>query len=267
MKRVQLFEFEDLSWFPNWMRASLTKLLNIMNKLMGLRDVVAQLVATILKEQKLTSIVDLGSGAGGVMPDVLKSLQENHDLSEVQLTMSDYYPNPETIRKYNTDTYKNISYHENSIDATSIGNTPNGLKTMINCFHHMPIDKAKKILKSAQDNQQSLLIFEMAENKMPIIIWWLLLPISLALIFIMALFMIPFVKPLTWKDVMFTYLIPIIPLTYAWDAQASMPRMYAMKDLEAMTNEIAVGGYKWEQGYGMNPKNKKMGTYLLGTVV
>lgn len=267
MKRIQLFEFEDFSWFPNWTRSSLTKLLNIMNKLMGLSNVVSKLVAKTLKEQNLNTIVDLGSGAGGVMPEVLNSLHEKHGLKEVNLTMTDYYPNPEAIKKFNSDEDKNISYHEKSVDATSIGNAPEGLKTMINCFHHMPVDKAKNILQSAQDNKQNLLIFEMAENKMPLIIWWILLPISLIFVFIMSLFMIPFVKPLTWKDIVFTYLIPIIPITYAWDAQASMPRMYAVKDLEEMTNEIAVEGYKWEQGYGMNAKKKKMGTYLLGRVV
>ena len=58
--------------------------------------------------------------------------------------------------------------------------------------------------------------------------------------------------------------VPVIPITYAWDAQASMPRMYAMKDLDEMTKSIASNNYKWEKGFGMNSKNKKMGTYLLG---
>lgn len=264
MKRIQLFEFEDFSWFPNWTRSSLTKLLNIMNKLMGMSDVVALLVSTTLKKQNLNSIVDLGSGAGGVMPDVLKSINEKEEFGDVNLIMTDYYPNSEAIKKFNNDSDKSISYYEKSVDATSISSAPEGMKTMINCFHHMPESQAIKILSSAQENKQTLLICEMAENKMPIIIWWIFLPLSLILVFTMALFMIPFVKPLTWKDLVFSYLIPVIPITYAWDAQASMPRMYAMKDLDEMTKSIASNNYKWEKGFGMNSKNKKMGTYLLG---
>ena len=44
--------------------------------------------------------------------------------------------------------------------------------------------------------------------------------------------MTPFVKNLTLKQIIFTYLIPIVPLIYAWDGQASLVRMYTFKDIE-----------------------------------
>jgi hypothetical protein len=267
MKRIQLFEFEDFNWFPDWTRSSLTKLIVILHNMMGLGDVVATLIAKTLKDQNLSSIVDLGSGAGGPMPEVVNILQEKHFMKGVQLLMTDFYPNPEAIKKFNTDADSNLSYAEDSIDATTLGSAPEGLKTMVNCFHHMPPDKARKILSSAQENGQSLLIYEMAENKMPLLVWWLLLPLSLVLLFTMTLFMIPFVKPLTWREIVFTYIIPIIPITYAWDGQASMPRMYSMNDLDELTKDLKTENYHWEKGYGMNSKNKKMGTYLLGRLL
>ena len=46
--------------------------------------------------------------------------------------------------------------------------------------------------------------------------------------------MTPLVKPLTWRQIVFTYLIPIIPICYAWDGQASLPRMYTMDDVEVL---------------------------------
>ncbi len=104
----------------------------------------------------------------------------------------------------------------------------------------------------------------MAENKMPLIIWWLLLPISLVVLMIMVLFMTPFVRPMTWQQLVFTYLIPIIPICYAWDGQASMPRMYAFKDLDILLEGLYTDNYTWQKGHAKKENGKKMGTYLIG---
>ena len=76
--------------------------------------------------------------------------------------------------------------------------------------------------------------------------------------------MTPFVKPITWKQIVFTYLIPILPILYAWDGQASMPRLYAFQDLDEMISNIEKPDYKWIKGFAMNDKGKKNGTYLMG---
>ncbi|MGI9549946.1 MAG: hypothetical protein ACR2MT_02005, partial [Aurantibacter sp.] len=234
MKRVQLFEFEDFSWFPSWLRICMTNLLIILHKMMGIGDVLADLISEILTKEKISRIVDLGSGSGGAMPEVLKKVHQNSGLENVELIMTDLYPHPELVKKFNSDASDKIAYHETSINATEIAWAPDGLKTMVNSFHHMPPDSARRILESAKKNDQPLLIYEMAENKMPILMWWILLPISLAILMIMVLFMTPFVRPMTWQQLVFTYLIPIIPICYAWDGQASMPRMYAMKDYDIL---------------------------------
>ncbi len=264
MKRIQLFEFEDFNWFPNWLRNCMTKLIVVLHKMMGISEVLAGLMAKALKGKKLSQIVDLGSGSGGAMPEVMKTLHETQGLEQVSLILTDLYPNPDCIRKFNQDTNDKISYSEIAIDATDIASAPEGLKTMINSFHHMPPDAARKILESAEKNQQALLIYEMAENKIPLLVWWVLLPISLIILMIMVLFMTPFVKPLTWKQVVFTYLIPIIPICYAWDGQASLPRMYSLKDVDQLLEGLGSERYKWEKGHALKRNGKKLGTFILG---
>ena len=76
--------------------------------------------------------------------------------------------------------------------------------------------------------------------------------------------MTPFVKPLTWRQIVFTYLIPIIPMCYAWDGQASLPRMYTLKDLDELLEGLGSESYTWEKGYAKKKNGKKQGTYLLG---
>ncbi|WP_273568300.1 hypothetical protein [Maribacter halichondriae] len=263
MKRIQLFEFEDFPWFPTWLRTCMTNLIMILHRMMGVSEVLAELIGGILKENKLTKIVDLGSGSGGAMPEVLNIIHRTSGLEHIELVMTDLYPNPEVAKKYNQDENDKISYQETPVDATELTNVPNGLKTMMNSFHHMPPKAARKILESAQKNAQPLLIYEMAENKMSLLLWWVLLPISLAILMIMVLFMTPFVKPITWRQLVFTYLIPIIPICYAWDGQASMPRMYAMKDIDVLLEGLDSDNYTWEKGYATK-NGKKKGTFLLG---
>ncbi len=55
--------------------------------------------------------------------------------------------------------------------------------------------------------------------------------------------MTPFVKPLTWRQIIFTYLIPIIPICYAWDGQASLPRIYTLKDLDHLLAGLGSWNY------------------------
>lgn len=76
--------------------------------------------------------------------------------------------------------------------------------------------------------------------------------------------MTPFVKNLTFKQVLFTYLIPIIPICYAWDGQASLPRMYAMNDLDVLLKGLHSANYSWRKGPALKANGKPLGTYLLG---
>ena len=264
MKRIQLFEFEDFRWFPGWLRTCMTNLIVILQRMMGIPKVLGDLIAKVLKENELSKIVDLGSGSGGVMPDVLKSLHDDQGFEEVTLLMTDLYPGKETLKKFNADPHGKIGYSKTSVDATNVAKAPEGLKTMINCFHHMPPKKAKSILESAQKGGQPLLIYEMGENNIPLLIWWILLPISLCILMVMVLFMTPFVKPMTWQQLVFTYLIPIIPICYAWDGQASLPRMYTFKDMDVLLEGLGSDTYTWQKGHTFKENGKKQGTYLLG---
>lgn len=264
MKRIQLFEFEDFDWFPAWLRSCITNLLTVLLKMLGVPKALGNHIATIVKENNINTIVDLGSGSGGAMPEIHEILKKEHGISDINLTMTDLYPNPTIVKKFNANKKDGITYHETPVDARNITTAPAGLKTMVNSFHHMRPKDAKEILASAQRNNQPILIYEMAENKMPLLIWWLFLPISLVVLMVMSLFMTPLVKPLTWKQLVFTYLIPIIPIFYAWDGQASMPRLYAFKDYEELLQGLDSKDYRWEKGMVKKDEKKNMGTYLLG---
>ncbi|MGB1043191.1 MAG: hypothetical protein ACPGU6_07340 [Tenacibaculum sp.] len=265
MKRIQLFEFEDFNWLPSFIRSSITNLLALLLKMLKTKEIASALIKNIKKEHNFTQIVDLGSGSGGVMINVIQEINKNNN-TPVNLLLTDLHPNTSVVKNINNLNINNVHYQQEPLNATDFKNAPNGLKTMMNSFHHMPPDSAKKILKTAQENKQPLLIYEMGENNIPTLLWWLLLPLSIVIMVVMVFFMTPFVKNLTFKQVLFTYLIPIIPLIYAWDGQASLVRMYTFKDIkEHLLKDLKDDTiYNWTIDVAKNTKGKKQGYYVLG---
>lgn len=262
MKRIQLFEFEDQQWLPKFIRTAVTNLIVVFHKMTGTTEVIAMLLQDARAAVPFRRIVDLGSGSGGAMPEVVKKLNAETD-EKVELMLSDLYPHPDIIRAFNNHGDELISYHEESLNATRMEQMPEGIKTMVNSFHHMPPPVAKNILQSAESSKQPFLVYEMAENNIPLLLWWLLLPLSLVILIIMCLFMTPFVRPLTWQQLVFTYLIPVIPLVYAWDGQASLVRTYTFKDIETLIGEPSAN-YSWKMGQGQRKNGKKAGYFILG---
>jgi hypothetical protein len=265
MRRVQTLEFEDLAGFPAWIRISITNVIVVLSRLIGVPQTLAALVAGALKRGDLNHIVDIGSGSGGSMPEVLALVRQDPGLPDAQLTMTDLYPNPDNLQKFNQPDTPHIRYLVDPVNAVDLTSAPDGLKTMVNSFHHMPPEKAGAILKSAQDNRQPLLIYEMGENMVPFWLWVLLLPLSLTITLLMALVLTLFVRPLTARQLVFTYLIPVIPVFYAWDGQASMPRIYTPDDLDLLLADLEpTADYRWEKGAAHTPAGRKLGSYLLG---
>jgi hypothetical protein len=263
MKRIQLFEFEDFTWLPKRIRTGMTNLIVVFHKMTGTSTVIAELIRKVRSKYPFTQIVDLGSGSGGAMPEVVRQLNQSTE-EPLRLILTDLHPHPEVVAHFNQNDADLISYHPESVDATSLQGELSGLKTMMNSFHHMPPDKARAILQSAQESKQALLIYEMAENNIPTLVWWLFLPISLTILIVMTFFMTPFVRPLSWQQLVFTYLIPVIPILYAWDGQASLVRMYAFKDVEELLEGIKKEDYSWEMGQAKKENGKKQGYYIVG---
>ncbi|MGI9548099.1 MAG: hypothetical protein ACR2MM_12725 [Flavobacteriaceae bacterium] len=267
MKRIQLFEFEDFQWFPKPIRRSMTNLIAVLHRMVGTKEVIAGLLSTVISDMKIDKIVDLGSGSGGIMPEVLESLESDYNLKDIELTLTDLYPNKDLVEEWSRVKSQKIYYHPSAVDATDLKGAPQGIKTMINSFHHMNPEKARAILESAQKRRDPLFVYEMGENNIPLLLWWILLPLSLVVLMIMVLFMTPWARPLSWQQLVFTYLIPVIPLCYAWDGQASLPRMYTMKDMDMLLEGLHTEDYQWKKGRATKKNKKKLGTYLIGLPV
>ncbi len=264
VRRVHTLEFEDLSWFPSWLRTCMTNLIVVLSRFIGVVPVLATLVSRALRALDADHVVDLGSGGGGSMPEVIDLVRQEPELADATLTMTDLYPNLDAMEKF-ADEGSHVRYHPSPVDATDLASAPPGLKTMVNSFHHMRPEQARAILRSAQTNREPLLIYEMGDTRIPLLLWALALPVSLVIVFVMALVLTPFVRPLTFRQLFFTYVIPLIPIFYAWDGQCSLPRIYTPEDLDELLADLPeADDYRWEKGPAEASNGRELGTYLLG---
>lgn len=232
----------------------------VMHKILGTNQELAGLVNKALKYASKPALIDLCSGSGGAMLEVAQILKENYQTQNLTLTLTDLYPNKALAAKINQENRNNISYLSTAVDATNVPADLTGVRTMVCSFHHLKPDLARNILKNAISSKQPICIYEISDNSFPIILWWIALPLN----FLMAFFITPFVRPLTWKQIVFTYLIPVVPVFFAWDGAVSNARTYTLQDLDRLLTGLETEDYKWEKGT-ITGKAKKI--YLLGTPV
>lgn len=215
--RLSLFEFGDLAWFPRPLHEAMTRYLAATYALLPSHGHWARIIAESLEVQGVHTVIDLCSGAGGPVPYVQK------ELPGVRFQLTDLHPR------------ENVE----ALDALHVPADRIGVRTMFAAFHHFDPPAAKQILRGAASSRQSLCIFEATSRTPAAIASSLLIPL-------LVLLLTPRVKGLTVGQIVFTYVIPILPFVIAWDGFVSHCRTYTAGEMQAMANECPGDGYEWQ---------------------
>ena len=112
---------------------------------------------------------------------------------------------------------------------------------MFAAFHHLRTDDASRVLRDAFAQRQTIAVFEATSRTPAAILLSLLIPL-------LVLVLTPKVRPLTPAHLVFTYLVPILPLLIFWDGLVSHLRTYSVADLRALTSELNAPDYVWTIG-------------------
>lgn len=237
LQRLQLFELEDLAWFPRTIRNLATDYLQFMQERFQLHALAVPLLRNLLEKSKSTQIVDLCSGGGGPVLAIFESLLAAG--LRVPIILTDKYPNTEALSRHAALHPEGILYRPDSVDAMSVPGTLTGLRSVFNAFHHFNPREARAVLESAVQAWQPIGIFEIPERSLVMMIPFLFTPLYVAIA-------TPFIRPFHWKRLLWTYLIPLIPLTCWWDGLVSQWRAYTVEELLELTQGLH--GYDWTAG-------------------
>jgi hypothetical protein len=241
MKDPLLFEFEDIRWFPSVLRDSMTDYLRQLFALTRFYEPVAPILAQAMHDSGADGVVDLCSGSGGPVKEVRSSLAAILG-REVRVVLTDKYPNMPAWQLLKERSGSDISYRTESIDAAAVPANLDGLRTMFSGFHHFSEADAIRVLKNAVDARQAIAIFDGADRS-PVTMLLMLLVHPVAFIFLT-----PFMKPMRFSRIAFTYFLPIIPLCTVWDGLVSVLRLHSPEKMMRMARIAGCSDYTWKTG-------------------
>ena len=237
MKRIHLFEFEDQEWIPSFLRDYITDFLSHLSNQLDIFKPIVPILGKALESSTEKTIVDLGSGAGGGWFKLSTHLQKNYP--DIRILLSDYFPNFAAMSR-TAQGASNVKFIEESIDARRVPKELKGLRTLFLSFHHFKPNDATLILQSAVEDNQPICVFEGQERSLPSILGMVFSPITLLL-------STPFIRPFELKRLVFTFLIPILPILVLWDGVVSCLRTYSINELKVLVQNIEGNErFNWE---------------------
>ena len=259
MKRIHLFEFTDLPWYPQTFRRMQTDYLQFVATLGSGHKNLIPLFTKAMQHAGTTEIVDLCSGGTG--PWIRLQEQFKQAGSSVRIKLTDKYPNPQAVQKWSESARQGIEYLSEPVDAMDVPPNLKGMRTLFEGFHHFRPEQAGCILQDAFENKVAIGIFE-ASLKPPLGLFLLLLAPLMTLV---GYFLVtPFITPRTLSRFLWTYLIPIVPLATCWDGVVSLLRVYSVQELKELTEPFLSNDYIWETGHASTGTPLFVFTYLLG---
>ncbi|MFZ0389581.1 MAG: hypothetical protein WAN36_03905, partial [Calditrichia bacterium] len=209
MKRIRLFEFEDARWFPGFLRNLVTDYLRFTVSFFGLYRPVLPLLAESLKKTGEARLLDLCSGGGGPLLQLIPELRRMSGLL-VSAELTDKFPSRHLSHFAGSVKQESILIRKEPLDALQIPAELPGFRTFFNSFHHFSIEEGRQILRQAEAARAGIGIFELTGRDF----------LTMLLVFFSPLLVIvitPLIRPFSWKRLLFTYLLPMVPFVIWWD--------------------------------------------------
>jgi hypothetical protein len=257
MSRLHLFEFEDQQWCPKILRQLITNLLHVQLTTSKTYAPIIPKLKDTLQQLDCHHVIDLCSGSSGALVQSQETLNQEYGYP-IRITLTDFFPNTEYFEILAQSKPDLIQFESESIDAANVPHNLVGFRSIFTAFHHFRVPVARAILKDAYAKRVPIGIFEFTSRTMINILK------VLAFAPWVTLLQVPRIRPMKWQYLFWTYIIPISPFIYTWDALVSHLRTYSPQELKALIFDLNDRDYQWEIG---EIKHNVIGfsiTYLIG---
>ncbi|MEL6257157.1 MAG: hypothetical protein AAFR87_34500 [Bacteroidota bacterium] len=223
MKRIHISQISDQSWFPFFLRRNIHE---FMTWFVGKIGGAAPFLPVI--EEGLTyadRIISIDQLQGAGFETLAPLLDSDIPISH--------------------QTYPQIDTQEA------------GLYVSVNSFHKLKEKEARDLLDQFASAGHPLAIVEGNNDSL-----WQVFGMTV-IVPLTVLLTAVFVKPFRMSRVIFTYLIPILPIVTLVDGAMALLKLYAPKDLDELTSSLEHKDYSWKSGKLDNGRGGKI-IYLLG---
>lgn len=225
MKRKQIFQFSSQSWYPEFMKR--------------------------LMYEFMTWFVNLVHAAKPFMPVIEEGLNHS-DTNHIVHLDGKIGAEIETVQPY---LKSGITLE--SQDVHAFRTESKGLYLSVNSFHQLPEKKAVHVLQKVVNARQPVVIVEGNNDSLwQVVGMFFFVPLSVILF-------APFVRPFRWERLVFTYLIPILPIMTSIDGFLALFKLYNPNDLIELTKQVDAPDYYWRAAKDDNNRGGKI-MYLIG---
>lgn len=254
--RLHLFELEDQSWFPGTIRDLATDYLEFVQTHFALHLPAARILLQTLRDTGDDRVIDLCSGGGG--PAAALARMAAAEGTSATFVLTDLYPNIPAFERQAAALPGLISFVAEPVDARASAYLGPGVRTIFNGFHHFHPADARRVLGDAASAGVPIALFELSERSARTLVPMLFLTP------LMVLLATSQIRPFTFSRFLWTYLLPLVPLTCWWDGWVSQMRAYTPDELMNLARSLEAPDYRWRAG--KVPLEKVAGslTYLIG---
>lgn len=225
MKRKQVFQFSNQKWYPSFLKRDMYEFMSwFVGKVNAAKPFLPVLEEVIGNTQTKT-IINIDSKTGAGIETVLPLLPEGIKILNIEL---------ENFSTRNKGTY-----------------------TFINSFHQLDEKKAKYYLTQIADSGNSVAVLEGNNDSLwQVVGMTVFVPLTVIL-------SAPFVQPFRFTRLIYTYLIPILPIVTMMDGFLALFKLYNPNDLDELVSTIPEKNYTWKSGKADNGRGGKI-IYLMG---
>lgn len=240
--RVHLFELEDQPWFPRVLRDGGTAYLALAAGASGHAALLAPKLAEVLRASGEMRILDLCSGGGGPLREIVPLLAR--DGLDVRALLTDFYPNEAALASTADASGGRVAWSREPVDATRVPRDLPGVRTLFNALHHFRPDAVRAILTDAVEAGRPIAAFELVGRQ----------PLTLASMLVnpfLCALSVPFLRPFRPAWIPLTYVVPALPLFVLFDGVVSCLRVYAPDELHALIASLAPrhrDAFTWDVG-------------------
>lgn len=256
MRRMQLIEIHDQPWFPGFIRDYITDALQLIFDVGNVYKPIVKRFRKALAYTKTGRVLDLCSGAGGPW-EWLCHVFEQEGCLPIDICLTDRYPNARAFEHARIVSRSTIHFHPGPVNATEIPVELNGFRTLFTSFHHFRPREARAILQDAVNEQRGIAIFEVPGRHVLTVLLVFLMPVG-------DLVLTPFMRPFRWSRLIWTYLIPVVPMVLWFDGIVSCMRVYSPRELRELTDGLPANSFRWDIGEESGGFLPLTVTYLIG---
>jgi len=225
MKRLKCKEIHESSWCPAVLRDGITDFLGFFTVHSRFYDSLLQKL--LFSSGRKIDIVNDCAGSGWYDWALFSRFRQQIGSYKV----TDLYPSSRW-KELKVSVGKDIDFVSESMDIKKSIKTFPGVHIMFSALHHFEADEIREMITAAIENKRELLICDYSQRRMFIE----LLPLLLSPL--MFLLLSPLVYPFSWRRLLFTYVIPILPLIFLVDSAISRMKAYTLGELQEIIHGI-----------------------------